>query len=1392
MTAIYIHSFALYLAAFFVAVLDARSAVIRRAPAAALVLAALHTAVAGALTAVGLLSPVRPIPAYVEVLRGLEPCRETYASLYSLLTFSFLNDIVATGYRKTLELGDLWDLDDDLRTANVLTQFRAQRRASSLVLAIFRFLTKELVISTAWSLAYVGFSLTPSVVIKAVLEYVESPARTPAHMGYFFVAVMVVAAVGNAVAVSQSSWGFRRVSMKLRCILVAEIYAKALRRRDAKDAAAAKKDDGAPDRPGARMSSGSVINLMSVDAFMISEAAGFMYAVIRAFLLLIVACVWLYRIMGTSAFAGMAVMAAAAPVNYYTSRLFGRIQAELMETTDRRIEKTNEVLQSIKIIKFFAWEPRFRAAMLDIRRTELGHIYRRYLVWALSVIVWFGLPLFMTLATFLAHTVLAGRELTPAVAFSAVSVFNLIRTPIDSLTDVIYHLMDAVTSLRRVQTFFGEDETTKYDQLAAPRGRDAPYIGFDNATFSWGSGESAAEFQLRGLSVAFQVGRLNLVVGPTGCGKTSMLLALLGEMTLLGGQVFLPSGEAASADGEHTESVAYCAQHAWLLNDTIRNNILFDSGYNKQRYAAVVRACALTRDLEILDAGDETVVGEKGIALSGGQKQRISLARALYSHARHVILDDCLSAIDSHSAAWIYEHGIRGELMAGRTCILVSHNVALTLAGAAHVVIMDNGRIRTQGSPMAVAKTGALGSDDLVLRTASQAASRPPSHTSLVDHSDPVGEPTATAREPVPAPAPAPAEVDEEAMVVPSLGGAKLAETQQEGAVTLRTYWRYLSAMGSAWYWALVVALVVAHQLAVLGQSLWIRQWASAGDTAVTEAAGRRGPLYYCAVYAAVSLVYVGLSFLREGVVFFGSLRASRQIFENLLDAILRATPRFFDTTPVGRIINRFSKDIEAVDLEVAATQLSIVQGVVSIAAILIMISAIIPSFLFAAALISMAFVMVNVYYVKTSREVRRISSTTRSPIFQHFGETMAGISTIRAYGYEARFILKNMDKLDTNTRPYYVSWASGRWMSFRSDSLGGLVTAATALFIVLSARHMDSGLAGLSLTYSAMFSENVLWLLFTHAQNEINMNSVERVNEYIDVDQEAPAVVAGHRVPPDWPSKGEIVVDNLSLRYAPELPLVISNITFVVQSCWKVGVVGRTGAGKSTIASAFFRFLEPDSGRILIDGIDIASIGLDDLRQGLTIIPQDPTLFTGTIRSNLDPFDRYSDADIFLALRRVRLIDDELAGPSTADGARNVNVFYDLASAVTEGGANLSQGQRQLMCLARSLLKAPKVILLDEATASIDYDTDKQIQDTIRDEFANTTVLTIAHRLRSIIDYDMILVLDHGTIKEFDRPHSLLQQPDSLFRSMCESSGELAKLETLAAQAFHDQVLAV
>ncbi|KAH5535557.1 hypothetical protein HBI27_170090 [Parastagonospora nodorum] len=1482
----------------------------------------------------------------------IAPAREPTASVFSLATFSWVDPIVWTGYKKTYELTDVWNLAPKDKAAVVIDNYRQVKRTSALAYHLLKYFKRGLHIQASWA-AISGFlTFAPTLLLKAILEYIEKPEYTPRNAAWFYVILLFVSGSLSALADGQALWIGRKICIRLRAVIIGEIYAKALKRKAAagtdkvlgeekkkkeedqepkglkryltfgkkkdKTPTETSKEDDKESGGDAQVTTGAIINLMAVDAFKVSEICAYLHFLwANTPVQVVVAVYLLYRILGYSSIAGIGMMIILLPINMYVAKQFSKIQKLILAATDARIHTTNEVLTNIRIIKFFAWEQRFVGLVNAKRYTELKHLRTRYILWAVAATIWSGSPVFITFLSFYVYTNVEHKPLIPSVAFTALSLFQILRIPLDQLADMVAHVQESKVSVDRIEEYLTEPETEKYKQLVTRRKDEHgdPLIGFENATFSWGgtdmSDKTAADaFKLMDLDIKFRVGQLNVVAGPTGSGKTSLLMGLLGEMTKLKGDVYLPGGRSREdirpdpATGL-TESVAYCAQQAWLVNGTVKENIIFASDFDQKRYDDVIVACSLKRDLQILDGGDETVVGEKGVTLSGGQKQRISLARALYSKARHVLLDDVLSAVDSHTAKWIFEYALTGQLMQHRTCILVTHNVSLALPPAEFAVVLDNGKVVAQGTANEVISSGKLTEDLTKSRPGSRGASKAPSRVpseECLDEAEEAAHVNGSAD-------------DKPNGTVDKKKSTNTGqeETKAEGGVKLSIIIMYLKAMGPWYYWVGATLAFVAAQLSSVSTNLWIRTWANAYAEKGYAAAGNhhRSPIthaptlsglgtcmnsgtcswnfpfsapekereysytymstgfrimdndvdttYFLVVYAILGLIFMFITFLREGFLFGGSLAASRRIHERLIQKVTHAKFRFFDQTPLGQLMNRFSKDIENVDQEVAPVAIGVVHCFASIITIVILISIITPAFLIAASVISVLYFLIGRFYINSSRDLKRLESVHRSPLYQQFGETLSGMTTIRAYGDERRFIRENLAKINTQHRPFIYLWAANRWLAFRVDVVGALVAFFSGAFVILSVGRIDAGAAGLALTYAVTFTENVLWFVRLYSANEQNMNSVERVKEYLDVEQEAAAVIPETRPPSNWPSKGSVEFIGYTTRYRPDFDTVLKDVTFKILPGEKVGVVGRTGAGKSSMALALFRALEAEKGKILVDDIDIGLIGLQDLRENIVMVPQDPTLFTGTIRSNLDPFSIFTDEEIYTALREVHLISTEslpasgnitptgvstppraieipnpTSGAVTADVAAsysastvnpssilqnldlcradaddtiivmpdgevaspdqvaqsamqtdNKNPFKHLNSPVSESGSNLSQGQRQLLCLARALLKAPKVLLMDEATASIDYATDAKIQETIR--LIKNTTITIAHRLQTIIDYDKVLVLDKGSVIEFGNPFDLVTKEGGSFRSMCETTGELDAL-IATAKAAHEE----
>ncbi|KAK4220855.1 P-loop containing nucleoside triphosphate hydrolase protein [Podospora fimiseda] len=1032
----------------------------------------------------------------------------------------------------------------------------------------------------------------------------------------------------------------------------------------------------------------------------------------------------LYRTLGLSVFSGIALMALMVPVNSRIAQGMGAIQMEIMAASDARIQTTTEIIRSIWTIKLIAWDSFFEKQIGEKRSAELKLLRARYMLWSTSATIWYGLPLVITFSSFFCFSIIEGKLLTPSLAFACLSLFNLLKTPIDDFIGIIGRVQGSVVALGRVESFLAEQETDKYRVLKTLTSDGQVEIGFGgDAIFCWPERKKESKsFTLKNLNLRFKVGKLNIIIGPTGSGKSSLLYALLGEMPLISGNVRMPA------------AVALCAQEPWLTNGTMRDNILFGQPFEKERYRALLLVCAFETDLKILPKGDLTSVGDGGVSLSDGQKQRVALARAVYSNARHLLLDDCLSAVDAHTASFIFKHCITGSLMKGRTCILATHNVALTAPGADYIVRLRNGSVIAEGSREDMTAWGQL-----------------PELVGGLDKSRCEAEERDTKREltPLEASRPGKNEADE------NKSDSRVAESTEPNPRD--TILKYLSFMGGPQYWIWLVFFFVAQQVGSIAVNCHRSSWSLQR---------------FFGIYALLLIAYFVIGFMRLYTLSIGSLTAAAHIHKTLLHSILSASLRFFNDKSFGQIVSLFSGDMRTVDQDLAVLAIATLHFVGALLATTILIIAITPEFFLPAVFISFVYLIIARVYIISSSKLKEMESTRQSPVLQHLGETLSGVVTIRAYGAENQYSDTSLSLLQKLNQPSYFLGATERWLVVRLSLTSAFVSLFAGSFSIRSSSG-NAGTIGLSMSYAIVFSEQILWLIRYYMVTAQNMTALQRFRACMDESAEAEEAKS-HVVPAqEWPLSGMVEYRGVSARYAAHLKPVLRNISFQVQSLERVGIVGRTGAGKSSLALTLLRGLEIGSGQILVDGLDTKQIDLHALRSRLAYVPQDPTLFAGSLRLNLDPYGEYTDKEVIDALIRVALLDN------TEDATK----FSDLPFTLTEAGSNLSQGQRQLVCIARALLKRLKIVILDEATASIDRDSDLKIQECIRKMEA--TVITVAHRLRTVIDYDRIIGLDAGEIKECDHSWKLLQRKDGIFRGMCDAAVDRDELVALSKAAW-------
>uniref|UniRef100_A0A672LWS9 ABC-type glutathione-S-conjugate transporter n=1 Tax=Sinocyclocheilus grahami TaxID=75366 RepID=A0A672LWS9_SINGR len=1190
---------------------------------------------------------------------------EARATFLSRITFNWFNRcMVIKGYKRPLVQEDMWDLNEKDSSQAICQRFEdimaielkkkkkdseSEYPNSWLVPTIAKTFKGVLLESAFFKLIQDLLSFASPQLLKLMISFTQDKS-SHAWTGYLYAVLLLVVAFLQSVILQQYFQRCFILGMKVRTALMAAVYKKAL----------VVSNDSRKES-----TAGEIVNLMSADAQRFNDVTNFIHLLWSCPLQIALAIAFLWIELGPSVLAGLLVMV-----------LMVIALMENMKFKDKRMKIVNDILNGIKVLKYYAWESSFEAQVQEIREQELKVMRKFAYLSSVSTFIFSCAPAIVSLATFAVFVSVSPNNILNAEkAFTSISLFNILRFPLAMLPQLI-SIMVQVLELIHAVIFIPKD----------------------------------TEPVLKNVSLDIKPGRLVAVVGAVGSGKTSLISALLGELHSLKGCINIKG------------SVAFVPQQAWIQNATLKDNVLFGSDVNEERYRSVVEGCALGPDLDLLPGRDQTEIGEKGINLSGGQKQRVSLARAVYSSADVYLLDDPLSAVDSHVGKHLFERVIGPKgLLKDKTRILVTHGISF-LPYVDEIVVLVNGVVSEVGSYDGLrASKGAFSEFLETLRKNSSVRSKK-------DSGDKKGQRL----------------IEKEAM--------------ETGRVKFSVYLQYLRSMG----WCLVTwsfLFYFIQNVAIIGQNLWLSDWTDDSVEYFNITYPNHIRDTRIGVFGALGVAQGFLVFLGTILLADGSISASRTLHTSLLSNILKVPMVFFDTTPSGRIVNRFAKDIFTVDEMIPMSFRSWILCLLGVLGTLFVICLATPIFTAVVVPMAVIYYFVQRFYVATSRQLRRLDSVSRSPIYSHFGETVSGLSVIRAYGHQQRFLKQNEDTIDQNLKSVYPWIVSNRWLAMRLESLGNLVVFFSALFAVISRGSLNSGLVGLSISYALNVTQTLNWLVRMTSELETNIVAVERVREYAEITNEAPWITA-NRPPDDWPTGGNIHFENYKVRYRPELELILHGITCDIQSTEKIGIVGRTGAGKSSLTNCLFRIIEASEGQILVDGIDISTLGLHDLRSRLTIIPQDPVLFSGTLRMNLDPFEKSSDEEIWTVLELAHL-KDYVRGLPTG-----------LQHEVSEGGENLSVGQRQLVCLARALLRKSRILILDEATAAVDLETDDLIQNTIRTEFSHCTVLTIAHRLNTILDSSRVMVLDSGKIVEFDSPSVLLNNKQGHFYAMAKDAG--------------------
>lgn len=1262
------------------------------------------------------------------------------AGLFSLATLSWLNPLLSIGAKRPLELRDIPLLapNDRAKTNYKVLKSNWEKlkaenpsKQPSLAWAILKSFWREAACNAIFAGLNTLVSYVGPFLISYFVDYLVGK-ETFRHEGYILAGIFFGAKLVETLTTRQWYLGVDILGMHVRSALTAMVYRKGLRL-----SSAAKQSH----------TSGEIVNYMAVDVQRVGDFSWYLHDIWMLPMQIALALAILYKNVGIASVAALVATIVSIIVTVPVARIQEDYQDKLMAAKDDRMRKTSECLRNMRILKLQAWEDRYQVKLEEMRNVEFKWLRKALYSQAFITFIFWSSPIFVGAVTF-GTSILMSQQLTAGSVLSALATFRILQDPLRNFPDLVSMMAQTKVSLDRISGFLQDEELQEDATIVLPQGTTKIAVEIKNGEFCWDP--SSARPTLSGIQLKVEAGMRVAVCGMVGSGKSSFLSCILGEVPKVAGEVRICG------------SAAYVSQSAWIQSGNIEENILFGSPMDKARYKSVIHACSLKKDLELLSHGDQTIIGDRGINLSGGQKQRVQLARALYQDADIYLLDDPFSAVDVHTGSELFKEYILTAL-ATKTVIFVTHQVEF-LPAADMILVLKEGRIIQAGKYDDLLQAGtdfetlvsahheAIGALDIPNHSSEDSDENLPGSVILGKKCNAGGSDVDILAKEVHEGISAPEQkaIKEKKKAKRSRKKQLVQEEERErGRVSMTVY---LSYMAAAYKGLLIPLIIIAQSLFQFLQigSNWWMAWANPqteGDQPKVR------PMVLLIVYMALAFGSSWFIFVRAVLVATFGLAAAQKLFSRMLTSVFRAPMSFFDSTPAGRILNRVSVDQSVVDLDIpfrlggfASTTIQLI-GIVCVMAKVTwqVILLVIP--------MAVACLWMQKYYMASSRELVRIVSIQKSPIMHLFGESIAGAATIRGFGQEKRFMKRNLHLLDCFGRPFFYSIAAIEWLCLRMELLSTFVFAF-CMILLISFPHgtIDPSMAGLAVTYGLNLNARLSRWILSFCKLENKIISIERIYQYCQIPSEAPPVIEDSRPPSTWPECGMIELIDLKVRYKESLPLVLHDINCTFPGGKRIGIVGRTGSGKSTLIQALFRLIEPSSGRIIIDKIDISKVGLHDLRSRLSIIPQDPTLFEGTIRGNLDPLEEHSDVEIWQALDKSQL----------GEIVREKELKLDTP--VLESGDNWSVGQRQLVSLGRALLKQARILVLDEATASVDTATDNLIQGILRTEFKDCTVCTIAHRIPTVIDSDLVLVLNEGRVAEFDTPARLLEDRSSMF----------------------------
>ncbi|XP_019185928.1 PREDICTED: ABC transporter C family member 12-like isoform X2 [Ipomoea nil] len=1125
-------------------------------------------------------------------------CPERQANIFSRIYFGWMTPLMKLGYKKPINEKDVWMLDTWDRSETLSRKFlmcwmeESQRSKPWLLRALNNSLGGRFWFGGLFKVASDLCQFVGPVLLNKLLQSLQQ--GDPAWVGYLYAFFIFLGVSLGVLCEAQYFQNCMRVGFRLRSTLVAAVYRKSVRLTH----------EGRKQFP-----SGKITNMITTDANGLQQICQQLHVLWSAPFRITIAMALLYQQLGVASLLGALVLVLMLPLQTYIISNMRRLSKEGLLRTDKRVGITNEILAAMDAVKCYAWEKSFQSKIQSMRNDELSWFRKAQVLSACNNFVLNSIPVLVTVISFGMFTLLGG-DLTPARAFTSLSLFAVLRFPLNMLPNIITQAVNANVSVQRLEELFLAEERILLPNPPLQPG--LPAISIKDGYFSWDP--KAKKPTLSNINLDIPVGMLVAVVGGTGEGKTSLISAMLGELPPLG-----------NANVSLRGTVAYVPQVSWIFNATVRKNILFGSSFEPTRYWKAIDVTAMHHDLDLLPGRDLTEIGERGVNISGGQKQRVSMARAVYSNSDVYIFDDPLSALDAHVAQQVFNNCIKEELQ-GKTRVLITNQLHF-LPHVDRIILVCDGVVKEDGTFEELYRNGTL------FQKLMENAGKMENCSDARDGKN-NSESSQTSTIVVPE------QLNDATSMAKRKEGKSILVKQEEretGVVNWNVLTRYTNALGGLWVVMVLFFFYTMTEVLRLLSSTWLSVWTEKSTSKDYVAA------FYILIYALVSSTQVLVSLGNSFWLIISSLNAAKRLHESMLHSILRAPMVFFHTNPIGRIINRFSKDLGDIDRNVASSVNQFLSQVWQLLSTFALIGAVSTISLWAIMPLMILFYAAYLYYQSTAREVKRLDSITRSPVYAQFGEALNGLSSIRAYKAYDRLASINGKSMDNNVRFTLVNISSNRWLGIRLETLGGVMVWLTATFAVMENGRAENKVAfassmGLLLSYSLNIT-TLLGNVFRQASRaENSLNAVERVGTYIDLTSEAPDVIESNRPPPGWPSSGLIKFEDVVLRYRSELPPVLHGLSFTISSSKKIGIVGRTGAGKSSMINALFRIVELQKGRILIDDYNIASLGLTDLRSALSLIPQTPVLFSGTLRFNLDPFNEHNDADLWEALERAHL----------------------------------------------------------------------------------------------------------------------------------------------------------